>query len=509
MKLISCLLQGNKQSAELPFAVTFNDTWTRANAAASVARFINRLRLSGVKPGDHVLAILQHDHHAIFFICAASAIGLKLIMPYNLQHGASGEWLGIIKTMHPEHIICFDPLAQVELVKAGISLLNLGNDIFEKSFVSGPVTITAPDSISGFLTLFSSGTTGNPKAISFSEDIIARKVINVCNHLCFDQETKSFFSGLINNTTGIIFGFGALAYFSILCIPHTREVKEWPALVAMFKATHIMLRPVALKCFLEAAMTTQADLTSLQILAYGAAAMPTKTLKQAREIIPCNFVLGYGLSETFGPFTFLDETEHSMGVPYNEQYCVGRPDKTVKISIDTPDSYGIGEVCVESRFVMEGYLDTTTGRVVAQQGPLKTGDLGRIDDNGRLILKGRLSSSLLTPSGHRIYPEETESLLQSVDGIEEAILIGLPTEDNLTLKPVVCIYGKITYQPTEYIRNYLYQIFKKEQGYEKWPQFIFASTKPFPRNNNGKIIQAEVKKLAFNSKLISLYTHNL
>ncbi|MGO6747875.1 class I adenylate-forming enzyme family protein [Rhizobium ruizarguesonis] len=506
MKLLSCLMRGGRQSAQLTFAVTPYKTWARAEAAAAVARFVNRMQKAGVKPGDRALAILPHDHHAIFLICAASALGLKLIMPYNLQEGALGEWLGIIGSMQPEHIICLDPAATEKLRIAGISPLNLGDDIFEKPPTSEPIAISAPDAIPGFLTFFSSGTTGHPKAISLSEDMVARKILNVCEHLHFDADTRAFFSGLINNTTGFIFAFGALAHCATLCVPPARNIAEWPALISKFRATHIMLRPVALERFLAAALEAPTDLSSLKMLAYGAAAMPAETLRLARDILPCDFTLGYGLSETFGPFAFLNEVAHRAALQHGEQYRVGMPDKQTKVWIDAPDADGIGEVLVDGPFIMEGYIDPSGRKVIPQQGPLRTGDLGRIETDGNLILKGRLTPSMLTPSGHRIYPEEIEALLRSIDGVDEAVLVGLPVRDTLSLRPVACIHGDLAHHDTKHVRDVLRVTLERSLGREKWPDSIFFSTAPLPKNANEKILKAEVTRLAGITDLIALHS---
>ena len=506
MKLISCLLQGGGESGPLTCAVTPRETWTRAEAAASVARFVNRLRNAGVKPGDRALTVLQHDHHGIFLICAASALGLKLIMPYNLQEGASGEWLGIIKSMQPEHIICLDPCAAKKLRNAGALLLDLGQDILEKPIESKPVSISAPDPIAGFLTLFSSGTTGRPKAISLAEDMIASKILNVCAHLRFDTSSRAFFSGLINNTTGFIFAFGALANFAVMCVPETRNVAAWPGLISNFQATHVMLRPVSLDRFMAAALASRADLSSLKMLAYGAAAMPVDTLRLARQVLSCDFTLGYGLSETFGPFAFLDEAAHRAGFHLGEQYCVGVADKGTRIWIENPDADGIGEIVVDGPLIMEGYLEPARHNLVQLQGPLRTGDLGRISPDGNLFLKGRLSSSILTPSGHRLYPEEIESLLRSVDGVDEAVLVGLPVSDKLSLRPVACIHGDLARRKAEDVREALQRALEKALGREKWPDYVFASTTPFPKNANEKARKAEVARLASSCDLIALHS---
>lgn len=96
-----------------------------------------------------------------------------------------------------------------------------------------------------------------------------------------------------------------------------------------------------------------------------------------------------------------------------------------------PNEEGIGEVLVRGENVMKGYYrnEQATKEAFTKDGWLKTGDLGMIDEDGYLYIKGRNKTMLLGPSGQNIYPEEIESKLNNLPYVSESIV--LQHEDHL------------------------------------------------------------------------------
>jgi acyl-CoA synthetase (AMP-forming)/AMP-acid ligase II len=213
------------------------------------------------------------------------------------------------------------------------------------------------------------------EAIGISERLVAHRLESMTAALGVTSHARVFLSGLLNNTTGVIFAFGAFLHGATLVVPQGRDLATWPAQVEPSRATHVMLRPVALRRFVDAA--AGADLSSLRVVAYGAAAMPRGTLEAGRALMPCEWVHGYGLSETYGPFCWLDEAAHRAGRPRRGAYNVGRPDSTVQLRLGPVPGHpdGIGEVLVGGDTLMNGYLDVTTGAIAPPWTWLRTGDL--------------------------------------------------------------------------------------------------------------------------------------
>jgi len=279
-----------------------------------------------------------------------------------------------------------------------------------------------------------------------------------------------------------------------LIFPNGRVIEQWPQQVENQRVTHIMLRPVALHRFVESARDCDADLSSLRVMAYGAAALPKKLLEEARIFIPCEWIQGYGLSETFGPFCWLTEEDHKRKLYKENIYCVGRPDDSLDVSLYFSDitQKDVGEVILRGAGLMEGYLDIDSGQVQPVSEYFHTGDYGHFSKNGELILKGRISNTILSKNGHRIYPEEIESVIAGIVGVKEVILLGIPIDHNLGNTSVVCIYGSLTQKSNEDISRAILNQLTMQLSKEKWPDYIYPSCFPFPKSCNDKIIKGKV-----------------
>jgi acyl-CoA synthetase (AMP-forming)/AMP-acid ligase II len=499
---IACGGPGGASRDEAVCAIDGPRRYTRAQVRAAVAHRAAQLREYGIGQGESVLALVDHDPHGVFFLAAASALGLRVLMPYNLQTAALAEWRNIAASARPDAVVWLrsDTTGVDELRATHPRVLVPSRD----DGAADPRELAAPSRpIPGFLVLFTSGTTGVPKATSVGEELICRRVASVSDRLKFSADARVFMSGLLNNTTGVIFSFGALLHGAVLIFPAGRDAARWPQQVAAHRATHIMLRPVALRRFLEGA--GDADLASLRVVAYGAAPMPRAVLEAGRRRIPCEWVQGYGLSETYGPFCWLDEVGHREG-RYSQVYCVGKPDDTLEVRIDPLPGHpaGLGEVIVRGTTLMDGYLDVTTGRVAPVGEWLRTGDLGGWSPAGDLLLKGRIAASVLSSNGHRIYPEEVEAILAEVPEVDEAVLIGLPASDDVAQRPVACLSGRLGGRDPATIRQAVVGTLAPRLTREKWPELVYAATTPFPKSANDKVIRAEVGRVVDRTALIEL-----
>ena len=117
---------------------------------------------------------------------------------------------------------------------------------------------------------------------------------------------------------------------------------------------------------------------------------------------------GYGLSEAGTAITVNDLK------PFRAD-TVGKPLPGMEVKIADPAPDGVGEVCVRSKTVMSGYLndpELTAETIV--DGWLRTGDLGKFDAQGHLLLSGRKKNMIVTEEGKNIYPEDIESVFESL-----------------------------------------------------------------------------------------------
>ena len=133
---------------------------------------------------------------------------------------------------------------------------------------------------------------------------------------------------------------------------------------------------------------------------------------------------GYGLTESSPVLT--------VARPGNKllRGSVGKPLPGVEVKIDNPDDNGVGEVVARGQNVMLGYYNNEEAtEAVLQDRWLRTGDLGRIDEDGNLYIVGRSKDVIIDSNGKNIYPDEIEDLYGKSGYIKELSVVGLPDDD--------------------------------------------------------------------------------
>jgi long-chain acyl-CoA synthetase len=141
--------------------------------------------------------------------------------------------------------------------------------------------------------------------------------------------------------------------------------------------------------------------------------------------------LGLGLSEGYGLTEAAPVLTVAKASPKTRAGHVGKAIPGVDIKIATPDKDGVGEVWARGPNVMMGYFgnDDATRSVVDADGWLHTGDLGKLDKRGQLVLVGRSKDMILSTSGENVYPDDVEEMLGKIDGVDELSIVGLPRGD--------------------------------------------------------------------------------
>jgi long-chain acyl-CoA synthetase len=134
---------------------------------------------------------------------------------------------------------------------------------------------------------------------------------------------------------------------------------------------------------------------------------------------------GYGLTEAAPVLTV------AQASPKSRAGHVGKPIPGVKIRIAHPDKDGVGEVWARGDNVMQGYFgnEEATRGVVDPDGWLHTGDLGKLDKKGQLVLVGRSKDVIVGASGENVYPDDVEEWLGQVDDVLELSIVGLSRGD--------------------------------------------------------------------------------
>ena len=185
---------------------------------------------------------------------------------------------------------------------------------------------------------------------------------------------------------------------------------------------------------------------------------------------------GYGLTET-SPLTSIQENFDAA------PESVGRPVDQVRVKIHNPDQDGSGEVWIKGPNVMLGYEDPQQTAEALQDGWFKSGDIGRLDDRGRIFLTGRSKRLIVTEAGKNIYPEELETLLERDPGTKEA---GVLEAD---MKPV-CVLAMAEGQGVDAARRTLAAFNQLVSPHNRITRFALVDE--LPRTPLGKMALREL-----------------
>ncbi len=131
------------------------------------------------------------------------------------------------------------------------------------------------------------------------------------------------------------------------------------------------------------------------------------------------FTVGYGMTECGPLISYASWDTTKLGAS-------GRPVDTLEVKIDSADPQNeLGEIILRGENVMQGYYknEKATREMIGEDGWMHTGDLGVMDSEGNIFIKGRSKSMLLGPSGKNIFPEEIEAVINNQNYIAESVVI--------------------------------------------------------------------------------------
>ncbi len=156
----------------------------------------------------------------------------------------------------------------------------------------------------------------------------------------------------------------------------------------------------------------------LRFFVSGSAPLDPKVMQGFRRL-GIGVIEGYGMTETAPTLT--------ASTAFNDKFgSVGVPIPSVELKVADPDEEGIGEVVARGPNVTKGYFNNPerTRETIDEDGWLHTGDLGYLDADGWLFLKGRKKNVIVLESGKNVYPEEVEFELEQIPEIGEVMVCG-------------------------------------------------------------------------------------
>ena len=176
------------------------------------------------------------------------------------------------------------------------------------------------------------------------------------------------------------------------------------------------------------------DYSALRVVIYGASPITDEVLRVAMDTFGCDFVQVYGMTETTGAITQLGAEDHDPGGPRSGLLrSAGKPFSWVEMRIVEPESGEdeapgeVGELWTRSPQNMAGYWNNSeaTAATITDDGWLKTGDAGYLDEEGYLFLTDRVKDMIVT-GGENVYPIEIENVLAGHPSVADVAVIGVP-----------------------------------------------------------------------------------
>ena len=247
--------------------------------------------------------------------------------------------------------------------------------------------------------------------------------------------------------------------------------------------------PTMLWDLLNSAALEGADLSSVTNIGMGGQALPINLLDSMREACPHSVMgTGYGLTETAGSVAM------ALGADFiRKRDSAGRVMPLVETKIVDSDGQEVpegeaGEIVVRGAQVMLGYwgLDEETRAVLDDEGWFRTGDVGRIDDEGYLYIVDRKKDMVIS-GGENIYCAEVERVLSEVEGVVECATFGIPDARLGELLVAVVRGDQITEDAVKtHIGGRLARY--------KTPGIVRIVSTPLPRNDLGKIDKMKLRQ---------------
>ena len=481
-------------------ALTFEgETWTFAQLHERSSQTANSLQAAGVGVGDRVALLTKNCAECFELMFACNKIGAILtglnwrLAPLEIQAIVADAQPKVIITSPGEAHLLTDEAKQLPGVQR---VLTLGDEYQAwrgSADLADPGHAGAPDEVA--LLLYTSGTTGLPKGVMLTNQ-----------GMSFTQRLGVLWGmgpDCVNLVAMPMFHIGGCGYgTSAMTVGgHTilmREVNtsNMVELIAQHRVTHTFLVPTVVQSLLDVPGVKQADLSSLKWLMYGAAPMGDVLLRRAMDMLRCEFIQAYGMTETSGSVVLLPPSDHAPEGPRAKLlHSVGRAVDWVQLRVVNPTTQQdvptgeVGEIWIQSEMLMSGYWrkPAETAETIQAGGWLRTGDAAYLDDEGYIYLFDRYKD-LIISGGENIYPAEVENVLNGHAAVKEVAVLGVPHEKwGETPRAVVVLRPGMTVTPAELIA------FTRERlAHYKCPSsVVFAEV--LPRNASGKLLKRELR----------------
>ncbi len=489
------------------YGVSYRDLRRRAHATAT------RLADVGVHPGARVALIAKNSPEwAIAFFgvlcCGASVVPLDPALPPSelgrrMREVKADFALTGLDVGAPEGAACLDLAEFVESPRHG-------------DVVVAPEVLVSPDDVA--VIAYTAGTTGPSKPVVLTHKNLTSVLASVAPLFKITRKDSGLsvlpLTSTFELTCGLLLPLlrGArVTYVDDVTAEKLSEAFEVAGITAMIGVPQVWED-------LEAKLRSDlADSGPFAEAAFQAGLLLNRTLGKTLgvnlgRVLFSRLQDGLGgrvrfLISTGGPVPKKTaDTFRSLGIELKQSYgmteatpvlAVGdvRGQKAVpgvEVEIRDVRDDGVGEIVARGDTVMRGYLDDELTAQTIDDGWLRTGDLGRIDKEGRIFVVARHDEVITLQSGRRVYPRTLEEQLEGVKGVDELVIVGMPDgQGQERIGCLVVVKGDADAAAVE--KNVAWAARKIDES--ERPTLIKAITKALPRTADKKVKRTEALAL--------------
>ncbi len=341
----------------------------------------------------------------------------------------------LAERLAPAIIVADDGLAHRIEGIPGVEILTRGT-LTNLIATSAPSDFEPAEESDIAILLFTSGTSGEPKAAILRHENLTSYVLETVDFMAAQEDEAALVSVPPYHIAAVSSLLTSVYNGRRIVQLENFQPEAWIESVRRYAVTHAMVVPTMLNRILDIMAQTGQRLPSLRALAYGGGRMPLLVISRALKLMPyVAFTNAYGLTETSSTISILGPDDHSAARNGDEKAIarlssVGQPVPGVEIEIRATDDTVLGtnqrgEIYVRGTQVSGEYVGRKT---IDDKGWFPTRDLGWFDCDGYLFVDGRLDD-VIVRGGENISPGEIEEVLLAHNAVRDAAVIGAPCEE--------------------------------------------------------------------------------
>jgi len=467
---------------------TYGQLWRAAQTAAQT------FSASGCA---YVALLDTNSVAAPIAIFGAALAGIPYVpLNYRLTKTELDE---LLTRIAPAYLIALDEYVAPLTLPAGV--LCVERERFIASVLDGagiPSTAAGePEDVA--IQLFTSGTTGKPKAALLRHQNLMAYILGTIEFGSASEDDAI----LVAVPPYHIAGISAVLSATYACrrtvqLPNF-DAAEWLYLCASENISNAFLVPTMLTRIVDHldSSNTVPQLPALRAIAYGGGKMPQTIIERAMQLFPdVAFTNAYGLTETSSTICLLDPDDHRSAASSTDAsirkrlVSVGKPLATVELQVRGEDGVAvgsnvIGDVYVRGDQVAGEYLGA--GSLLDADGWFPTRDRGYLDDGGYLFLDGR-ADDVIVRGGENISPGEIEEVLLAHAAVIDAAVVAMPSQQwGETIAAAVVLKNNAALAPAE-LQDWVKDRLRSSRVPER---IIFKEQLPY--NEMGKILRRVIK----------------